>query len=363
MKSRLSLLLVLVAIVAGAVMLLSSDPAPTTPPKGTGRQVDTTTALDGDGLGSDAPDGDETVAELRAPFVSASECRDCHADVYGEWERSYHGMAWTDPMVQALSNGFRMTECIDCHAPQPIHVTGVDRRVAPRQHARGDGVDCISCHLLEDGVSVASSRTVDTAAVAGACRPVAVETMSVSTVCAGCHNQHETVDELLASGVQAECQTCHMAEVERTVGEGSRQGRSHLFPGAHSEEMHRRAVKLDVRVAGGKVLAEVVNVGAAHKVPTDARHRSYNVWVDAWDARGNPIVFDQQMTEGEFRLYYRDDFRPSTQLAHKEPRTATWAIPQGFKGRVLVRLTYALNPEELAARRLFDVHRQEVEIP
>ena len=169
-----------------------------------------------------------------------------------------------------------MTECIDCHAPQPIHITGVDKRVAPRRHARSDGVDCISCHLMEDGISVAATRTVDTAGIEGACRPVATEQMGVSTVCAGCHNQHETVDELLASGVDAECQTCHMPEVERTVGEGTKTGRSHVFPGAHSEEMHRTAVKLEVRLEDGKVLADVTNVGAAHKVPTDARSASFS---------------------------------------------------------------------------------------
>ena len=360
MKSRLVLLLALAAVVSGAVVLLSSDPVHEGPRAGPDIPPGAH-AGDGDG------DGDPTDVTDRAPFVSASECRGCHEDVYAEWERSYHAMAWTDPMVQALSNGFRMTECIDCHAPQPIHITGVDRRVAPRQHARGDGVDCISCHLLEDGVSVAASRTVDTSGVDGACRPLLSEAMSTSTVCAGCHNQHETVDELLASGVEAECQTCHMAGVERTPGPGGgagvRTGRSHVFPGAHSEEMHRKALTLDVQVADGHVVATITNVGAAHKAPTDARHRSYNVWVDAWDARGNPIVFDQQMTDGEFRLYYRDDFIPSTQLVHGEPRTVTWAIPEGFKGKVLVRLTYALNPEELMARRLFDVHRQEVQIP
>jgi hypothetical protein len=356
-KLRLILLLLLIAGVVTGVALLSSDP------ESSGGATGRETTGDGTSEVADAGDGvPGAAAPDRDPFLSASECQICHQGVYAEWEKSYHGMAWTDPMVQALSNGFRMTECIDCHAPQPIHITGVDKRVAPRQHARADGVDCLSCHILEDGVSVAATRDVDTSAVAGACRPVKVDTMSVSTSCAGCHNQHETVDELLASGVDAECQTCHMEEVERPVGETTKRGRSHLFPGAHSEEMHRRALTLDVRVEDGKVLAEVVNVGAAHKAPTDARHRSYNVWVDVWDARGNPIVLDQQMTDGEFRLYYRDDFRPSTQLEHNVPRVAAWEIPQGFKGRVLVRLTYALNPEELAARRVFDVRRQEVEI-
>lgn len=359
MKLRLVLLFLLAAAVAGAVVLLSSDPGGPEPPP-VGEQPPVVGAAGDGGNGEGAG---QATPPARAPFVGAAECRVCHEEVYAEWQRSYHGMAWTDPMVQALSNGFRMTECIDCHAPQPIHVTGVDKRVAPRSHARGDGVDCLTCHILSDGVSVAASRDVDTSAVPGACRPVRVETMATSTTCAGCHNQHETVDELLASGIDAECQTCHMAEVDRTVGEGSKKGRSHLFPGAHSEEMHRRALTLAVRIEDGSVVAEVVNVGAGHKTPTDARHRSYNLWVDAWDTRGNPIVFDQAMTDGEFRLYYRDDFRPSTQLEHQVPRTATWEIPAGFKGRVLVRLTYALNPEELAARRLFDVHRQEIEIP
>ncbi len=351
MKVRLLLLLALAAAVLGAVLFLSDPvenglPAPRPRPP--------------------AQPGSEPAAAAReTPFVSASECRECHADVYDEWKRSYHGMAWTDPMVQALSNGFRMTECIDCHAPQPIHLTGVDQRVAPRSHARSDGVDCISCHILADGVSVAATRDIDTSGVADACRPVQTATMGVSTLCAGCHNQHETVDELDASGLDAECQTCHMPEVDRAGPRGARKGHSHVFPGAHSEEMHRRAVKLAVAVADGKVVASVTNVGAGHKVPTDARHRSYNLWVDAWDARGNPIVADQAMEDGEFRLYYRDDFLPSTQIAHGETRAGTWPIPEGFRGRVLVRLTYALNPEELLARprRVFAVHSQEVQVP
>ena len=352
MNVRIVLLLALGAGIGAGVWWLSQAPdRPQAPGSPGSRPVDPVVTNGG------------TELPEREPFFAAAECRACHEAVYAEWERSYHGMAWTDPMVQALSEGFRKPECIDCHAPQPIHITGVDQRVAPRQHGRSDGVDCLSCHLLEDGVSVAATRTLDTSATPGACRPVEVGTMAVSTVCAGCHNQHETVDELLASGLEAECQTCHMPEVERTVGEGSRTGRSHVFPGAHDEEMHRRAVTLAVRVEGRRVLADVTNVGAGHKVPTDARHRSYNLWVDAWDARGNPWVTDAAMTDGEFRLYYRDDFRPSTQIAHQQTRTGTWEVPDGFAGRVRVRLTYALNPEELRLRRVYSVHESEVTIP
>ncbi len=363
MNTRVVLLLVLGAAVAGAFALLSSGGRPAAPGPGTNASGPVGVGAERPGGPAGAADGGGAAEGRATPFVSAAECRACHEEVYEEWRRSYHAMAWTDPMVQALSQGFRMTECIDCHAPQPIHLTGVDQRVAPRQHGRSDGVDCLSCHLLEDGVSVAAAADVDTSAVAGACRPRRSETFTTSVVCAGCHNQHETVDELLASGVDAECQTCHMEETSRGAGDGARKGRSHVFPGAHDTSMLQRAVSLAVRVESGKVLAQVENVGAAHKTPTDARHRSYNVWISAWDARGNPVVTDQAMTDGEFRLYYRDDFKESTQLVHGTPRTASWQVPEGFRGRVRVRLTYALNPEELAARRVAELHQQEVEIP
>ena len=38
-----------------------------------------------------------------------------------------------------------------------------------------------------------------------------------------------------------------------------------------------------------------------------------------------------------------------------------WPLPEGLKGKVKVRLAYALNPEELAARRVLDVTAKEIE--
>ena len=292
-------------------------------------------------------------------FTASGQCAACHAEVYEEWRSSFHAQAWTDPMVQALTNGFRMSECIDCHAPLPIHLTGVDQRVAPRKHLRSDGVDCLSCHLLADGVSVAASRTIDTSKSPGACRPVATPVMKESMVCAGCHNQHETINELEASAIGKTCQDCHMEPAPRGVGAP---GKGHRFPGAHSVEMHRRAAKLEVRVEAGVVIARVSNVGAGHHIPTDARHRSYNLWITVRDPQGNVLVSNQPMADGEFRLYYRSDFRPSTQIAHGDHREAAWRVPGGVKGKAEVRLTYALNPEELARGIVIEVARIEVDL-
>jgi nitrate/TMAO reductase-like tetraheme cytochrome c subunit len=344
------MLVALLLAVGGAVALLSS--APKEHEVYLFDEKNRPAPKDGTTEAAPAP----AAASARDPFTKAADCKSCHETEYAEWKESYHGQAWTDPMVQALSNGFRMSECIDCHAPMPIHATGISARVAPRQHSRGDGVDCLTCHLMEDGISVAATREVDTSKTPGACKPVRVPEMSTPAACAGCHNQHYTVDELAASGLKETCSDCHMPVVPR----GEKTRRSHTFPGAHSVEMHRKAATLEVSIEGRVVKAKVTNVGAGHQIPTDARHRSYNVFLSAWDDRGNQLVADKMIKE--FRLYYRDDFRPSTQILYGKSGEGEWPLPEGIAaGKVKVRLTYALNPEELGKRNVTTVHEKEIE--
>ena len=125
--------------------------------------------------------------------------------------------------------------------------------------------------------------------------------------------------------------------------------------------MHQKAVKFEASIEDGNVVARVTNVGGAHHIPTDARHRSYNLWLTALDGRGNTLVKDEHIAE--FRLYYRDDFKESTQIAHAATGTGTWPIPEGISGKAVVRLTYALNPEELRLGNVMEVGSVEVDLP
>jgi hypothetical protein len=359
MNVRIVLLLGLVAAVAGGVAVLSARPKELVRVVRPEERVvvDSNAVAQQPSPSSTAP-ATTAAAAPRDPFTKAADCKSCHEAEYAEWQRSMHGQAWTDPMVQGLSNGFRMSECIDCHAPMPIQQTGMSARVAPRQHSRGDGVDCLTCHLMDDGVSVAATHAADTSKVAGACKPVVVKEMSTPAACAGCHNQHYTVDELAASGIKETCSDCHMANVQR----GETAGRSHIFPGAHSVEMHQKATTLELSLADGAVHAKVSNVGAGHQIPTDARHRSYNLFLSAWDDRGNQLVADKMIKE--FRLYYRDDFRPSTQITYGKSGEGVWPLPEGIKaGKVKVRLAYALNPEELGKKNVTNVYEKEIAFP
>ena len=95
--------------------------------------------------------GETSPAIASVHWESAAQCRQCHADVDAEWAQSHHRIAYTNPEVQKLSDDFRKEECMDCHLPRPLAITGFGKRTLPRRTNFDEGVSCISCHLGQDG--------------------------------------------------------------------------------------------------------------------------------------------------------------------------------------------------------------------
>ena len=109
------------------------------------------------------------VAEAKS-FTSSEQCAECHRQQYDEWNGSQHSISWTNPRVRFLSNDFANQDCIDCHAPRPVFVTGLGERVLPRTARRHEGVDCIACHQLPESEGGGMAGTVSDPRAA--CRPV-----------------------------------------------------------------------------------------------------------------------------------------------------------------------------------------------
>jgi hypothetical protein len=277
----------------------------------------------------------EKPAPARA-FTSSNQCRECHAEVYAEWEQSWHSKAWVDPDVRALSNEFANTDCIDCHAPRPVLETGIGNRVLPRSARRSEGVDCIACHSMPDGTM---AGTLDDPKAA--CRPVAARDLARVEFCAGCHDQHKTVQQWRESEWPdrgKDCLDCHMP----LRGGDPGAGRSHLCMGGHDLELVRSAVELrGVREDGGWVV-EVENVGAGHSFPTDERSRAADVFWRPLPAAGeDPGPWRHAY---RFRSPYRHevDIPDTLLLAHENRR-----IPledEAARGPVEVALFYKLSP-------------------
>lgn len=279
-------------------------------------------------------------------WESSAQCRDCHQDVYDEWHGSHHQIAFTNPEVRELSDDFRKEECMDCHLPRPLAVTGFGKRTLPRRTHFDEGVSCISCHLAPDGGILGGNDRPEVP-----CKPRRSTDFLAVDACASCHNQHATTDQWRASPYAAlgtDCSACHMPAVERVRKDGSRRpGRKHVFEGAHDPASLRKAGEFTVARAGAELVMTLKNVGAGHNFPTEERHRAVDIVYRFVTAAG-PGAWQRAY---RFRQPYRDEAEPvnpgnasgeNTQLpagAQKELRAAIPADAVAAEVRLWYRLT------------------------
>jgi len=294
---------------------------------------------------------DEAGRRAGQSFVAAGpeSCVDCHAGVVAEWQQSRHAVAFTNPEVRApdQSDNFRRAECLPCHAPAPIFRQGIteDSRVIARTLRRVDGVDCLSCHLTDDGRMAATRPDLP-----GACRPLLKAELSTPAMCQACHNQHGTHDEWKLSPAAAagqDCADCHMPRVSRTGDEAGapRSGRSHRFPGGRDAQFALAGLDLQPRFTedGATLVVELTNRFAAHNLPTDSRNRALDLVVTLLDARGLPLpparpeAREPGCETGTARLRLRNPYRQSGDVNTQLPAGAT------------VTLSVPLPPEAVAA--------------
>lgn len=256
--------------------------------------------------GKESTDLEPTAADTAfADFRSSAQCQSCHEEVYEEWSRSQHADAWTGAEVRALSMDFANQDCIDCHAPAPIFQSGIGNRVQPRAVRQVQGVDCIACHVLPGG-GVAGTITDERAA----CRPVARAELSSPEYCAGCHNQHGTVDQWRATRFAADGVSCIDCHMPHRGGDPAR-GRSHVSPGGSDIELVRSAVELRGGPDGDGWYVEVENAGVGHAFPTDERSRAADLF---W----RPLAAEGEAPGPWQHLHrFRDPYRPEVDL----PRT------------------------------------------
>ena len=280
-------------------------------------------------------------------WESSSQCKQCHEDVYAEWFGSHHQIAYSNPEVRALSDDFRKEECMDCHLPRPLAVTGFGKRTLPRRTHLDEGVSCISCHLGPDGGIVGRQSRPD-----APCKPVASPEFFAADACASCHNQHNTTDQWRASHFAqqgTDCSACHMPAIERKRGDGSvRMGRKHVYEGAHDVATLRKAGTFTVVRDGSEVVLSLTNSGAGHNFPTEERHRAVDmVYRFVTDAGAS-----EWQRAWRCRQPYRDEAEPinpdnasgeNTQLPAGQTKTVRVPIPPGARA-VEARLWYRLTP-------------------
>ncbi|MFT5733754.1 MAG: hypothetical protein ACJA0P_000614 [Planctomycetota bacterium] len=285
-------------------------------------------------------------AQGPAEWVSSQQCAECHEQIYQEWSNSPHANSWNNEDVRVQSDDFSNKDCIDCHAPRPVFETGLGERVLPRSARRSEGVDCLTCHMLPGG---GMAGTITNPRVA--CQPVTRRELRRVSLCAGCHDQHKTVQQWKATPFAEHrdgCMECHMPYRDGTP-EG---GRLHTMPGGHYIEMVQTAVTLTGSMDDQGVRSvTVANVGGGHAYPTDERSRASDLWWRTVPAGASLGADGVAENGGAWQHLHRirDPYRHetdmvSTLLHFGESRTLTINGPAAENEAVEVALVYKRTP-------------------
>jgi nitrate/TMAO reductase-like tetraheme cytochrome c subunit len=270
---------------------------------------------------------------IEQPSIVA--CGGCHQNVYEEWATSLHHGAWSNQNVRTATNDFANKKCRACHSPMPVLLTGLDRRPKFRDFNQHDGVHCLSCHGLEDGV--AAARTI----LDAPCRPRFEPRLQQAEMCYPCHEPtHQAFAEYRRSDAAAtgvRCVDCHMQPTTH------RSGRSHGPHGGFDAEFVKRAVAWRCWVADRKLHVELRN-RTGHKFPGEIPSRSFHVHVSFV---GDPAQQHEPVHE-LLRRPFKKEARRDNRLAPDEVRVLHFPLPAGATD-VVVRLLFKplpLMPDE-----------------
>jgi hypothetical protein len=262
-------------------------------------------------------------------------CAPCHERVFREWSESAHARAWMDRNARQSSRDFERGECRACHAPQAVLATGLERIAEEREDEREDGVHCLSCHGLPEGIpGVAATRDVPEAP----CRPRRTPELPTNALCFPCHEPRQgTLGEFARSRAAARgerCVDCHFPALE------GRAGRSHADWGGANERFVRTGLAMSCRVDGAELVVALENL-TPHRFPAESRTRALVVRVE--HASGT-------VEHRTLRRPNEGEVQPDERLSPDERRELRFALPGGERPTRVEALfkTFPLQPDAAA---------------
>ncbi|MCS6997966.1 MAG: multiheme c-type cytochrome [Aquificaceae bacterium] len=194
----------------------------------------------------------------------AKRCSDCHSEIFREWEKSRHAVAWKSEKFKVESENYTKNKCLSCHAP---HQVEPEIKPALRVEFKEDGVSCVACHFKEETKAMHGPHKVWSPP-----HPSKQDlNYTKSFFCAGCHQ--ETYKEWHLTKVQKSCQDCHMPSM----------GDKRLVQKFPFEYFHSKKARHDHSFPTGKAKPEdllielergeglrlkITNVGIPHNLPT-----------------------------------------------------------------------------------------------
>ena len=204
-----------------------------------------------------------------ASYAPNSECKECHPEIYEEYEKSMHrnSTIWTDPIHKAVWDLHPVNikkqkyRCAKCHTPTADNISDMIGKTGkgipdPSNETHTQGILCTYCHKIESiekGLISNTNKMADTEYkdyFGTRDNPqrtrhhynVKNENFANGQVCMGCHSHKKNkakldvcVTDMGKVDDKENCITCHMPQLKGSMSTKNETATYafHGFPGAN----------------------------------------------------------------------------------------------------------------------------------
>ena len=296
------------------------------------------------------PTAETPMHRIRGP---SRACRTCHRAIYAEWASSRHARAWLNPLFKEMSGDYTKTECLSCHAPDRLIMTGFGNPPALREKYFAEGVNCIACHEVELNVM---RGPYEMESQLGHANEQDESYRNSTSICASCHGVrmvqgHNKVTEFGNSsfaGQDYTCGNCHMPLSERplsiSTGGIIRLSGDHRALGGRDIDLLKRAAEITAVVEDGRLEVTVKSIRVGHFLPggvetiPDISLRSVLVDTQVRNEDGTVSLHEQEVLTKPIGAQAEERLRSN------ETRTYSYDL-ELKRGEVFVLLLYKLYPD------------------
>jgi hypothetical protein len=279
-------------------------------------------------------------------------CIKCHEDVAKEWRASLHAQAYTNPEFQRALRVEPVPFCRGCHAPD------ADPNLADNAALQSQGVSCVSCHVVKDGILGVSNPAKPPHRASGKAHPALgrADFKSIAA-CADCHQfafpgesggiptnlMQSTVNEFLRRFEAARgCAGCHMPADE--TGH-----RSHRFDVTRNGKLLQSALRVSARrTANHQVEIELTPSGVGHAFPTGDLFRRLTVEVEAIGPEHSQLEAHTVYLTREFEMTHT-----AGGVKRRRPIRDTRLLADGPSRTVVVQWESDVSPYPVRFRVLY----------
>ncbi|NPA59767.1 MAG: hypothetical protein GXO30_04805 [Epsilonproteobacteria bacterium] len=228
---------------------------------------------------------------LSAKYLSNESCKECHEDIYYEYQTSYHSKTYfNDELHRKVADKVNKNkyDCAVCHMPGADNLKElVSGEAHPSElyEEQTDAISCFYCHQI-GYVRKAHERNINYLSKKPAgYKPSMFGSLEDAddsdkhemlnnpiykkNVCLGCHshkrNTHDVMifDAMKDNQDATECIKCHMpyvaGAVEKTNKKGREEHRSHDFAGIHDSEMIKNSVDISLMTQANTIEVTITN--------------------------------------------------------------------------------------------------------